>query len=219
MLPDERRRAAMYKLFARPGWGSVLVEAQLGWYGLAYETEDVADLFASAEARRKLAPVNALAQVPTLVLPDGQVMTESAAITLHLADVTSRSDLVPTPEEAVRPAFLRWLIFVVTNIYPTFTYADDPARFVPGDAAQKGFRANVDDYAQRLWRQLEAVAGQPWFLGERFSALDIYVAAMTRWRPRRAWFASACPRLHAIGLLVDAEPRLAPVWQRNFGRE
>jgi GST-like protein len=208
----------MYKLFARPGWGSVLVEAQLGWYGLAYETEDVADLFASAEARQKLAPVNALAQVPTLVLPDGRVMTESAAVTLHLADVTGRSDLVPMAGEAARPAFLRWLIFVVANIYPTFTYADDPARFVPGEAAQKGFRANVDDYAQRLWRQMEAVAGQPWFLGQRFSALDIYVAAMTRWRPRRAWFASECPQLHAIGLLVDAEPRLAAVWQRNFGQ-
>jgi hypothetical protein len=32
--------------------------------------------------------VNPLAQVPTLVLPGGQVMTESAAITLHLADAT-----------------------------------------------------------------------------------------------------------------------------------
>jgi GST-like protein len=209
----------MYKLFARPGWGSVLVEAQLDWYGLACEIEDVADLFASAEARQKLTPVNALAQVPTLVLPDRQVMTESAAITLHLADATGRNDLVPAGGEAVRPAFLRWLIFVVANIYPTFTYADDPARFVPGEAAQKGFRANVDDYAQRLWRQLEAVAGQPWFLGQRFSALDIYVGAMTRWRPRRAWFAAECPRLHAIGLLVDAEPRLASVWLRNFGQQ
>jgi GST-like protein len=207
----------MYKLFSRPGWGSVLVEAQLGWYGLAYETEDVADLFKSAEARQKLSPVNPLAQVPTLVLPSGQVMTESAAITLYLADVTGSSDLVPAAGAAGRSAFLRWLVFTVANIYPTFTYADDPGRFVPGEAAQKGFRANVDEYAQRLWRQLEAAAGQPWFLGERFSALDIYVAAMTRWRPRRAWFATACPRLHAIAVRAEAEPRLAAIWQRNFG--
>jgi GST-like protein len=206
----------MYKLFARPGWGSVLVEAQLGWYGLAYETEDVADLFASAEARQKLAPVNALAQVPTLVLPDGRVMTESAAVTLHLADVTGRSDLVPMAGEAARPAFLRWLIFVVANIYPTFTYADDPARFVPGEEGQKGFRANVDAYCQRLWHQVEAAAGAPWFFGERFTALDIYIAVMTHWRPRRGWFAQACPGLHAIALRVDAKPRLAAVWARNF---
>ncbi len=30
--------------------------------------------------------LNPLGQVPTLVLPDGRVMTESAAIILHLAD-------------------------------------------------------------------------------------------------------------------------------------
>jgi GST-like protein len=209
----------MHKLFGRPGWGSVLVEAQLAWYGLAYETEDVEDLFALAQAREKLAAVNPLAQVPTLILPNGQVMTESAAITLHLADITGRNELVPASGEAMRPAFLRWLIFVVANIYPTFTYADDPARFVQSEAAQQGFRANVDAYAQRLWGQMEEMAGQPWFLGERFSALDIYVGAMTRWRPRRVWFAASCPRLHAIGLLADAEPRLAAVWQRNFGRQ
>jgi GST-like protein len=205
-----------YKLFARPGWGSVLVEAQLAWYGLSYATEDVDDLFASAAAREALRPVNPLAQVPTLVLPDGQVMTESAAITLHLADATRRSDLVPAPEEPARPQFLRWLVFIVANVYPTFTYADDPARFVPGEEAQKGFREKVDAYAQRLWRQLDEVAGSPWFLGQRFTALDIYIGAMTRWRPRRAWFAEACPRLHAIAVRLDAEPRLAAVWQRNF---
>jgi GST-like protein len=204
-----------YRLFARPGWGSVLVEAQLAWYGLPYALEAVDDLFASAAARDALRPVNPLAQVPTLVLPGGQVMTESAAITLHLADVTRRDDLVPAPDEPTRPQFLRWLVFLVANVYPTFTYADDPARFVPGEDAQKGFRDNVDAYAQRLWRQLDGVAGAPWFLGDRFTALDIYVGAMTRWRPRRGWFAEACPRLHAVALRVDAEPRLAAVWQRN----
>src|SRR5215470_1883319 len=102
--------ADMYKLYARPGWGSVLVEAQLAWYGLDYELEELDDLFASAAAREKLAPINPLAQVPTLILLDGQVMTESAAITLHLADVTGSGDLVPAVGEAARPKFLRWLV-------------------------------------------------------------------------------------------------------------
>jgi GST-like protein len=207
----------MYKLFARPGWGSVLVEAQLVWYGLAHEIEDLGDLFKSAEARDRLRPVNPLAQVPTLVLPDGQVMTESAAITLHLADATASADLVPGPRENLRPAFLRWLVFLVANIYPTFTYADDPARFVEGQEAQQAFETNVAAYRERLWRQVEAAATAPWFLGPRFSALDIYLAAMTRWRPRRVWFQAECPHLHAIALKTDTEPRLAAAWRRNFG--
>jgi GST-like protein len=216
MLQTSFEGGPMYKLYSRPGWGSVLVETQLAWYGLPFETEDVDDLFQSAEARTTLSPANPLAQVPTLILPDGQIMTESAAITLYLADVAGRDDLVPAAGEAVRPAFLRWLVFLVANVYPTFTYADDPARFVPGEAAQQGFRGNVDAYAQRLWLQVEGAADAPWFLGQRFSALDIYAAVMTRWRPRRAWFAASCPKLHAIALRTDAEARLAAVWRRNF---
>ena len=206
----------MYQLFGRKGWGSALTELQLGWYGLPYHLEEVDDLFESTVARRCLAKLNPVAQLPTLVLPDGTVMTESAAITLHLADVTGSHELVPPPGDPTRPRFLRWLVFLVANIYPTFTYADDPARFVTGEAAQAAFRESVDAYARRLWGMVENEATGLLFLGERFSALDIYIAVMTRWRPRRPWFAEHSPRLTAIALAAESQPRLAAVWARNF---
>ncbi|MBM3650828.1 MAG: glutathione S-transferase family protein [Alphaproteobacteria bacterium] len=205
-----------YKLYGRAGWGSALVEAQLVWYGLPFEFEQVDDLFKSPEARAKLETVNPLAQVPTLVLPDGGIMSESAAITLLLADIAGRDSLVPAAGARERPKFLRWLVFLVANIYPTFTYADDPSRFVSVNAARDPFRAATEAYAQRLWRQVEREAGSPWFLGERFSALDIYLAIMTRWRPRRGWFETETPRLFAIARRADQVPALAQVWQRNF---
>jgi GST-like protein len=203
-------------LYGRRGWGSAIVEAQLEWLGLDYTYEAVGDLLRSAEARRSLAPVNPLAQVPTLVLPNGQILTESAAITLYLADMTGRDDLVPPPGSLERPDFLRWLIFLVANVYPTYTYADEPDRFVPDAAARDGFRAAVDAYAQRLYGILEVTARIPWFLGGRFSALDIYVAVMTRWRPGRKWFAESAPRLYSIATRADAMPQLQAVWSRNF---
>ena len=101
----------MFTLYGRAGWGSVLIEAQLAWYGLPYRLEEVDDLFTSAAARAALAEVNPLAQLPTLVLPDGAVMTESAAITLLLAERTGRAELVPPPGDAARAGFLRWLVF------------------------------------------------------------------------------------------------------------
>lgn len=202
-------------LYGEPGWGSMLVEAQLDWYGLPYRYESVGNLFASAEARVALAQVNPVAQVPTLVLTDGQVMTESAAITLYLADLTRDDSLVPGPDAPQRAAFLRWMVFIVANIYPTFTYGDDPSRFVALEAARTGFRSATDTYAERLYTLLDAAAGTPWFLGERFSALDIYIAGMTHWRPRRPWFAAHCPRLAAIAGAADALPRLASCWKRN----
>lgn len=204
-----------YTLYGRAGWGSTIVEAQLDWYGLPFAFEPVEDLFKSPDARRKLEKVNPLAQVPTLVLPNGEIMSESAAITLLLADITGTESLVPGSGTPERARFLRWLVFLVANIYPTFTYADDPARFVSVNAARDPFRAAADAYAQRLWRQVETEARAPWFLGERFSALDLYVAVMTRWRPRRGWFEIETPKLFAIARRVDVLPQLAEMWKRN----
>ncbi len=203
-------------LYGNPGWGSALVEAQLDWLGLSYRYEAVGNLFTTAEARARMGAINPLAQVPALVLEDGRVLTESAAITLHLADLTGRDDLVPGPGAPERPEFLRWLVYFVANIYPTFTYADEPARFVSQEAARQPFREAVDAYAKRLYGVLEEAAGAPWFLSDRFSALDIYIAVATRWRPRRDWFAGNTPKLNAIALRADALPQLEPMRARNF---
>lgn len=206
----------MMKLYGEPGWGSAIVEAQLEWYGLPYEFESVGNLFKSGEARQRLSAINPLAQVPALVAQDGTVMTESAAITLYLAETTGEDSLVPAPGSVLRPVFLRWLVFVVANVYPTFTYADEPARFVAAEDAQEGFRKTVDDYAIRMYRVMEDAAGTPWFLGARFSALDVYLCTLTRWRPGRDWFAENTPKLSASATATEALEKLQPTWRRNF---
>lgn len=206
----------MYKLYGNPGWGSAIVEAQLAWYGLPHENIDVGDLLRSEEARAKIVAVNPLMQTPALVMPDGSVMTESAAIALRLADVTGSADLVPGADEKHRAAFLRWLVYLVANIYPTFTFGDIPTRFVAEEDAAKAFRAKLDDYAKSLWRIVEADAQAPWFFGDRFSALDIYFAVMIGWRPLPPWFAANCPKIFAAGQAAKALPKLAQWRARNF---
>jgi GST-like protein len=201
------------RLFGEPGWGSTIVEAQLAWYGCAYELDRVGDLFKTTEGRARLLEVNPLGQIPTLVLDDGSVMTESAAITLLLAERAGSGDLVPPPGDADRARFLRWLVFIVANIYPTYTYGDDPSRFVT--AEQDAFKTTVTDYAKKLYSILDANAGTPWFLGERFSALDIYVQVLSHWRPGPEWFAASTPRLHAIATRARSLPRLEPIWRKN----
>ena len=98
---------------------------------------------------RTLAPLNPLGQVPTLVMPDGTVMTESAAIVLHLADIAPNAGLVPPPDHPQRPAFLRWLVFLVSAVYSTFTYGDDPKRWLGGDEDGRKEAARIDRRSSR----------------------------------------------------------------------
>lgn len=204
------------KLYGERGWGSALIEAQLEWYGLDYEFEAVGDLFKSARARDKLADTNPIAQVPTLVMEDGSIMTESAAITLLLAEQQNDDSLVPSPGSDERATFLRWLIFIVANVYPTYTYADDPARFVFAIDAQKDYENTVHDWGKKMYSVLEDYAGQPWFLGDRFSAIDIYLCLMTKWEPGRKWFEEHAPKLHSIATAAEQVEKLKKTWTRNF---
>lgn len=89
------------------GWGSTLIKAQAAACGLPLDLVEVADLFEDTGARAALAEVNPVAQLPTPMLDDGRIMTESAAITLHPADLTGSDLLVPRPRAEERATFLR----------------------------------------------------------------------------------------------------------------
>lgn len=203
-----------WRLIASKGCGSAIVEAALVLAGIPYDREEV-DYTAEGPARQRLVALNPLGQVPTAVLADGAVMTESLAMILLIDEQAPGAGLVPPAGDPLRPAALRWLAFAIAAVYPTWTYGDEPAKWV-GDAGDR-LRESTDAHRIRLWQHLEAhVVKGPWFLGERFSALDLYVAAMTRWRPRRAWFSANAPKLYAIARALDDDPRLQALWAANF---
>ncbi len=221
-----------YVLWGCKGCGSAIVESMLQLAGLRYVFEEV-DYNEPGTRRDRLLALNPLGQVPALVLPDGSVMTESAAIAFHIDDLAPHADLVPAAGEPARDAFLRWLFFLIAAVYPTFTYGDTPGKWIArgadsrvdsgvdsGVGAEEGtkaLRASTDQHRRRLWSMLENVAlAEPYFLG-RFSAIDLYLAVMSNWRPGRDWFASNCPRLTSAAAAAAALPGVDFVLKRNFG--
>ena len=204
-----------YRLYGAKGGGSMIVEAAFARTSLPVEFVDLEWDDVGWDSRT-LAPLNPLGQVPTLLMPDGSVMTESAAMILHIAEQSPQADLVPALDHAQRAAFLRWLIFLVSAVYPTFTYGDVPKRWVAGDeSAAKSLRTATDEHRKKLWRYVEGQIDGPWFLGDTWSALDLYMWPMTFWRPGRDWFNAECPKLGAIGLAMDIDPVCEAVAARN----
>jgi len=198
------------------GCGNAIVEAAFALAGVPLDTEEV-DYSPESPTRERLLAVNPLAQVPALVLPDGRVLTESLAILHYLDDLEPGASLIPPPGDATRTAFYRWSVFLVAAVYPTYTYGDDPKKWVANEEGARQLRESTDRHRQALWLQLEAAAGTPWFLGERRSCLDLYLAVMTRWRPGLLWFAKSTPKVVAIAKRAAALDAVAPVMQRNFG--
>ncbi len=209
-----------HRLIASKWTGSMIVEAAFALTGVPCEIDMIPYGSGGSDGggpdHQRLLQLNPLGQVPTLILPDGRVMTESAAMILHLADLAPGAGLAPAAADPVRPFFLRWLVFLVAALYPTFTYGDDPARWASDEAAGRHLRAATDAHRQKLWRYFAAQAPcAPWVLGETFSALDLYVAVMTAWRPGANWFAEHCPALLDISKRVAALEPLRPVWANN----
>ena len=197
------------------GCGNAIVEAAFAVAGLPLDYEEV-DYSEDSPTRPRLLKFNPLGQVPTLVLPSGEVMTESLAILHYLDDLAPKAGLIPAKGDAMRPLFYRWAVFFIAAVYPTYTYGDDPKKWVPDEAASKQLRESTDNHRKALWGQLEAQAKAPWFLGERFSALDLYVTMMTRWRPGVLWFAKNAPKCVEIAKRATALPAVAPVMRKNF---
>lgn len=202
-------------LHAAKWGGSMIAEAALAQAGLEAAIIDYA-WGAEGIDGAALKSINPLAQVPTLVLPDGRVLSESAAIIFWLNDMAPEAGLVPGPGDPSRPKFFRWLMMLNAAIYPTFSYGDYPKKWLKGHAeASAILRETTDRHRERLLRFLNDQCSSPWFLGGSRSALDLYIWVLRLWRPGEDWFQAEAPKLFAIATALDADPRLAAVRARQ----
>jgi GST-like protein len=198
------------------GCGNAIVECAFALARIDFDYEEV-DYSNDSPTRPRLLKFNPLAQVPTLVLPDGTIITESLAMIHWADDQAPQARLIPPVGDSLRPVFYRWAVFLVAAVYPTFTYGDDPKKWVADETGSKMLRESTDAHRQKMWRDLESIALAPWFLGETRTALDLYVACMTRWRPGRKWFESNAPKLVSIAERASALEELASVMKKSFG--
>lgn len=202
----------MIKVYGVPGWGSTISELMLTLAEIPYQFVDVSGFDTEGTSRELLKTLNPLCQVPTLALENGEIMTETAAIALMVLD--RRPDLAPPIGRSERQQFQRLLIWMVANVYPTFTYADYPERFATG--APEQLKKNVIEYRKSLYLWLNSqLAAEPYAFGEQLTLLDCYLCVIRSWGPGHEWFLDNTPNISAIADAVCQLPKLQDVLGRN----
>lgn len=187
------------------GTGSVLAEAMLTLLGLPYKVV------------RASTKINPMRQVPALILPSGEVMTESAAILIWLSETYGGGRFAPLPGDPRRPAFLRWMSFISAQIYAHFWVLDGVDRVVSGAAPQAEVRRNTIERLAHNWGVMEAQTDAgPYVLGEMLTPLDLYLAVVSRWGSGRARLHQVAPRLGQVARRIDADPRLVTLWKERM---
>jgi GST-like protein len=206
----------MLKIFGAAGSGSVPIEALLTLAGTSYEVIE-AVTWEDEAARELVATVNPLRQVPALVLPTGEIMTESAAILIHLADLHPQAMLAPALDDPRRAQYLRWMVYVSAAIYALVWIVDEPTRILADEVQAQSVLGPLLDRRVDCWRMMDAqITPGRYILGDELSALDLYVAVISRFAPGRRRFYQIAPKMADIVRRVDADPRLADFWAKRY---
>jgi GST-like protein len=208
----------MYTLYGSQGSGSASTEAALAVIGAPCRIVETAT-WERNDAYDDLLKINPLGQIPTLVLDDGTVLSESAAILIHLADAHPQSALLPLAASSARAQALRGLVFIAANCYAAIGIIDYPERWCadPDEPTRERIRAGARARLHRYWEMFaDLFPARPYLGGERLGALDILAAVVSKWSGARAHLQQARPALHEALLRVEAHPQVAPVFARHW---
>jgi GST-like protein len=207
----------MHTLYGFKGSGSAAIEVALDRTGVAWRRVDAAT-WEPGSALAELERVNPLKQIPTLVLPGGGVLTESAAILIHLGLQFPVSGLLPT-DPGPRARSIRGLVYIAANCYSAIGIIDFPERWIadPDEATRQRL---VSGARARLHRHWEIFADQfgraPFLAGAAPGGLDLLAAVVSKWSGARAHLRTARPAFCDTLERIDREPAVAAVFARHW---
>jgi GST-like protein len=199
----------MYKLYGRPGSGSLAVQVALEEIGAPYQRIWVGN---DAVEVARFRAINPTGRVPALELPDGTCMFESAAMLIHLALAHPGSALAPPAGGAAHAKFLQWMVFLSANVYESaLRMYYSPRYSARGEADAEAIREQgTADFRSHL-----ALVSQnlgPFVLGADYSIADVYLYMLASWHPgEKSELYARAPGLQEHARGVSARPAVAKV--------
>ena len=174
-----------YQLFYALGSAAMGTRVMLEEIGAPYELIESTIDMVKPRPPEQMA-INPNGWIPVLKWEDS-AMYECAAITVFLCDRHPEAGLAPALDDPTRGLYLQTLVYFSNSVQNAFQLNYYPDRFAdtPEDepsAQKRGIRR-----LRETWSVVnDQIGDNRWMLGERFSALDIYLFMLTTWlRPSR----------------------------------
>lgn len=228
----------MYTLFGHNNSGSTAVEIALSMADVEFDYIEAAS-WVENDALEALARANPLKQIPTLVLPDNSVMTESAAILIHLGLHYPLSGLLPENKMAATQS-IRGLVFLAANCYSAISIIDYPGRWLASTEASQStsaLSAGTSSEAileavseievlvregskKRLYYHwslfIQSFPASPFLSGVSLGALDVLAAVISRWSGTREYLQQHHSEFHALMQRIECTPECEAVFAKRF---
>lgn len=165
------------KLYFFPGACSLSCNIALREAGFTFDMEKVDTKAKKTAGGADYNALNPKGYVPTLVLDDGQKLTEASTILQYVADKKPEAKLAPAAGSPERYRFIEWLNFIATEVHkghgPLFKHGDKL-----NDDAKQIFK---NDLAERFDYLAKAVDGKRYLVGDNFTVADAYLFTVLNW--------------------------------------
>jgi glutathione S-transferase len=158
------------RLFHVPGSRSTRVLWTLEEIGRPYDLTTLSWDERKGEEHRRRHP---LGKVPAFEFDDGQVLFESAAICLQLADLNPEAELVPPLGSPERARVYQWSVFAIAELEKV-AFPWNRARRSGEDEAEAAEKFAPVGEAVRT-----SLTG-PWIAGDDFTVADILIVSILR---------------------------------------
>ena len=163
------------RLHYLPGTAAMAPHATLAEIGVPYELVRV-ERDEDGRVSDEYLALNPWGKIPTL--EDGDlVLTESAAICLHLAERFPEAGLVPPAGTRERSELYRWLMWM-TNTVQTAQLR----HFYPHRYGTEGVKEAADAELYEHHALIDGhLADREWLVGEERTVADLFLFMLTRW--------------------------------------
>ncbi len=188
------------KLYFAPGSCSLCPHIVLREAGADFELEQVDVREKKLMDGTDYRGTNPKGQVPTLVLDDGQALTECAAIVQYIADHNPDAGLAPAAGTMERVRLQEWLSFIGSELHKNI-----PPLFLP---------TTPDDYkpialakVEQKFGNLDArLADNAFLMGDSYTVADAYCFAIVNWHKRSDIDLAPWPNLQAYMARIAERP-------------